>query len=271
MLEAAQRAWKTLCLDDIAEGDVTLSIDTSGSMYVYLDFVRREISRWLRRQCQQRPARRFNLVQYASIATRWQPKSVTCSHDNVAAAETWLAKQHCSTSSNLLDGLVCAFADLFVEAVYVLCDGTTDYPSSLILESVMRASRGRPVHVFLFQHEGESCQLSRSAAVYEQLALKTGGLLQLVHVPKLSLATPRGGVNFLVTPVLIRVDTYVKSARQREEQATCSVIGKRPTLPRANAYITNCKTAWELIGGLRVIARRNRDGIYYTGQIHDQV
>lgn len=269
-MEAAQRAWKTLCLDDIDEGDITLSIDTSGSMYVYLDFVRREVTKWLRRQCQHRPARRFNMVHYASVATRWQPKSVNCSYDNVTAAENWLMKQQCSTNSNLLDGLACAFADLFVEAVYVLSDGSTDYPSSLILESVLRSCRGRPVHVFIFQHEGESCQLSHSSAVYEQLALRTGGFLQLVHVPRPSLTTPWGVINFPLQQPLVRVDTYVKSARQREEQGCCSVIPARPILQQTGA-IPLAKTAWELIRGLRVLARRSRDGVYYTGQIHDQV
>jgi hypothetical protein len=271
-MEAVQRAWKTLSLDDVAEGDVTFAIDTSGSMYVYLDFVRRELVKWLRRQSQQSPARRFNLVQYASLATRWQAKSVNCSGDNVIAAEKWLAKQHCSTNSNVLDGLSCAFADLYVEAVCVLSDGSTDYPSSVILDTVLRSNRGRPVHVFLFQHEGESCHLSHSSAVYEQLALRTGGFLKLVHVPRPTVDTPRGGVDsdFLVEP-LVRVDTYVKSARQREEQAVCSTfLGVRPVIDK-HLNILHPKAAWDLIRGLRVLARRTRDGVYYAGQIHDKV
>ena len=103
------------------------------------------------------------------------------------------------------------------------------------------------MHVFLFQHEGESCHLSHSCAVYEQLALRTGGFLKLVNVPRPSIATPRGGADFPRMEPLVRVDTYVKSARQREEQASCStVLGVCPVVDK-RVKILHPKAAWDLI------------------------
>ena len=165
---------------DIREKNVYFLIDTSGSMYHQLGFVKSHLIEVLTRRAILSQDTMFNIIQFNEHSKKWAESLVHCNTETANIASQWISSLTCGTSTNTMTALVQAFSDPSVEAVYVVTDGLPDQRPAIILEKLSSMSRSVPVHCIYLKgtySESAACEFLRD------LALQTRGSF---HIVKLS-------------------------------------------------------------------------------------
>uniref|UniRef100_H3AR50 VWFA domain-containing protein n=1 Tax=Latimeria chalumnae TaxID=7897 RepID=H3AR50_LATCH len=270
----------------ILNHNLTFVIDTSGSMYSKLDFVKENLIETLISRAYGLEEFMFNIIEYSNEMTKWCDRVVTCIPETVAKAIEWIRSLESKTGSHALAALQAAFEDPTCTAVCLVTDGLTDADPREIYNMLMLSSQGRPVHVICLVED--RCEVGRHN-VLENVARQTGGSFQIINL-KQSTGTQE------VVPVS-RVD--YSTLRERaccSETNRCSALEKYPyPLPfrinpgRGSAEINFYKYqpaikvsvkgdsvdsilgAPVLTRGARVLTRRSSDGYYYLGYISQEV
>ncbi|XP_002738838.1 uncharacterized protein LOC100372388 [Saccoglossus kowalevskii] len=164
---------------ELEEKNVTFLIDTSGSMYTYLQLVKEHLLEFLLSRAFHRGDCHFNIVEFSDQVSPWADRQVRLTPQTVTVANEWINKLASKTGSNMLDALLVAFTDPACEAVCLVSDGLPDQQATVILQQVALASQGRPLHVIHLT--GTHADVA-SYDFLESLAIQTAGTFNVISV-----------------------------------------------------------------------------------------
>ena len=121
---------------------------------------------------------RFNIIWFADSVDMWRSRVVERTPANLRAARAAIEHRVAEGGTALYDGLVRAWRDRHVEAIYVLSDGapsagTLTEPAAILAE-IRRRHRIRPVVV-------HCVSIGTESALLRDLAELTGGVYRVVH------------------------------------------------------------------------------------------
>ncbi|XP_076444916.1 uncharacterized protein LOC143282915 isoform X2 [Babylonia areolata] len=203
---------------EIFERDVTFCVDTSGSMFNCLHVIKEQLIETLFKHAQREGNTTFNIIEFNSEVTQWADKMVSCTPETVQVAADWIKKLAAKTGTNTMDALLTALQDNACQAVYLVTDGLPDTFAEDILDTVINAANGRPIHcIYLAREKAETAAVE----FLEDLAVESFGSL---HIATL---TQHGCVE-RVTPVYRAEHAYGRVIRTvnntlRPNFKTCSV------------------------------------------------
>jgi len=158
-------------------------IDTSGSMSTTfpgpegtpisrMAFVQQQLNDQIRMHLSD--DQEFNIIQFSSSASQWQPGVQPVTDENIASAVAFAEKLSPSGSTNMIGGLTAAMKDSKVEGIFLLTDGAPDGSKTAIIDAVTAWSQGKkPVFptAFMAGTDGDWMQ---------ELADKTGGMFRKI-------------------------------------------------------------------------------------------
>ncbi|XP_072045980.1 uncharacterized protein [Amphiura filiformis] len=131
---------------DLEEKNVTFLVDTSGSMYPFMDVVKEHLLEVLLSRAYRVKDTSFNIMEFSSNVVPWADQMVKCTPQTVTLAGEWIKGLKCKTGTNTLDALLAAFGNPSCNSVYLITDGLPDQPPEVILQHVSLAGQSRPVH-----------------------------------------------------------------------------------------------------------------------------
>lgn len=203
---------------EVLERDVTFCVDTSGSMFYCLDVIKEQLIETLSKHALREGETTFNIIEFNSEVTQWADTMVSCTPETVQVAADWIRKLGAKTSTNTLDALLTALQDRSCRAVYLVTDGLPDTFAEDILDTVIEATHGRPVHCIYLA--GEKVD-SAAVEFLEDLAVESFGSF---HIASL---TTHGCVE-RITPVYRADHAHERVIRTvnntvRPDFRTCSV------------------------------------------------
>lgn len=111
----------------VIENNICILVDTSQSMQLSLEFVKRKLIALIQEQLKAK--QRFNLIAFNSKLVSWRDRMVDVSEHNILAALDWINNLTAEGSTNTLAALRFALSDLNTEAIYLLTDGRPDQVS----------------------------------------------------------------------------------------------------------------------------------------------
>ncbi|XP_066919600.1 von Willebrand factor A domain-containing protein 3B-like [Clytia hemisphaerica] len=129
----------------IIENKVLILIDTSASMAVKIDIVKRKLLKLCKEQLANK--QKFNLVSFGSKVVSWRENMVKCTFDNLQNALQWLEELQVQGSTNTFGALSLANEMQEVDGIYLLSDGQPDQPPDMILSQV---NDKIPIHTISF-------------------------------------------------------------------------------------------------------------------------
>ncbi|CAK8693273.1 unnamed protein product [Clavelina lepadiformis] len=272
---------------EIPEKNITFVIDTSGSMYDVLSFIKDHICEILIDRAYNRPGTTFNLIEFSSEITQWSDQMVECTPITVNAATRWLRGIESQTGSDMLHALEMAFDEPRCEAVYLLTDGMPDQEPGEIVHRVIKASHGRPVHCITVTDRSDELPLI-SRTFLEDLSLNTRGSFHIVEVSHLgnvkkvnelynATYTPIEGTKTCSVEASLTHNPYLSSLSTIPSALSPHIPYYRYS-PHSYLHTEVLKDAVErnpvasvVARGTRVLARRDDDGYYYIGHIAQDV
>jgi len=166
----------------ILEKNITIAVDTSGSMIETLPFVQRCLGNLINQQVLNH-CEKFNLIQFSDSVHAWAalrpnpdddlgsgsgddasadnhdrlgsettPFLVEVSEDTCAAAAAWAQTLSCSGGTNILDAIYSCLVDADTDAIYLLSDGAPDDSTQEILRQVRQlvGERNVKIHTISF-------------------------------------------------------------------------------------------------------------------------
>jgi hypothetical protein len=111
----------------VIEMNMCILIDTSESMNISLNFVKKKLKMLIEEQL--RTKQRFNLVSFNSKITPWRERSVEVDQHNIQSAFDWIDALTAEGTTNTLGAIKFALTDAKNEAIYLLTDGRPDQVS----------------------------------------------------------------------------------------------------------------------------------------------
>ncbi|KAL8575355.1 hypothetical protein ACOMHN_048648 [Nucella lapillus] len=166
---------------EVFERDVTFCVDTSGSMFTCLHVIKEHLIETLSKHAQREGDTSFNIIEFNSEVTKWANKMVSCTPETVQVAADWIKKLQAKTGTNTMDALLTALQDNACQAVYLVTDGLPDTFAEDILDSVVNAANGRPIHcIYLARDRTETAAVE----FLEDLAMESFGSLHIVTLTK---------------------------------------------------------------------------------------
>lgn len=139
----------------VAEKNVTILIDTSGSMMPSLSFLQKQLGMMIHEQILQN-CDKFNLIQFSSTVTPWAEYMVEVSADTCGAGASWCQTLECNGGTNLLPAIHLALSDESLDAIYIISDGMPDDSTQFVLREVDRLMAGRTVKIHTISFNCES-------------------------------------------------------------------------------------------------------------------
>ncbi|XP_071792028.1 uncharacterized protein [Asterias amurensis] len=175
---------------ELEEKCITFLLDTSGSMYSYLEVVKDHLIEVLLTRSFKERGTMFNIMEFSSEVIPWADRMVKCTPQTVTVAGEWVKKLGCKTGTNTLDALLAGFADPACDAVYLVTDGLPDQLPEEILQHIAIASDGRPVHaVYLASGIADvhACDFltslaTETAGTFHSISLSNKGCIESVRV-----------------------------------------------------------------------------------------
>ncbi|KAH9525310.1 hypothetical protein Btru_001029 [Bulinus truncatus] len=161
----------------VPEKSVTFCIDTSGSMFNYLDVIKQHLMETLTSMASQEDQPMFNLIDFNSQVTQWADKMVKCTPETVAVAEKWIRNLQAKTGTNTEDALLTALSDPSCEAIYLVTDGLPDQYPDDVLDSIVGICGSRQIHCIYIT--GETAD-ETATEFLEDLAVETFGSFHIV-------------------------------------------------------------------------------------------
>ena len=164
---------------EVLERDVTFCVDTSGSMFKCLHVIKEQLIETLFRHAQREGDTAFNIIEFNSEVTQWADKMVSCTIETVEVAADWIRKLAAKTGTNTMDALLTALQDKSCRAVYLVTDGLPDTFAEEILDTVIDAANGRPIHcIYLTGEKADTAAVE----FLEDLAVESFGSLHIASL-----------------------------------------------------------------------------------------
>lgn len=313
----------------VPEKNVCFLIDTSGSMYHQLPFVKEHLVEALSNRASVSRDSMFNIIVFNDDTEKWAHKLVQCSPCTIEMAARWINGLTCGTSTNTMGALLEAFDDNAVEAVYMVTDGLPDQRPAVILESLKSMPKRMPVHSIYLNgpysdptsHDFLRDLAEQTRGSFHVIRLNDNGRVQKVipiYNAKPSYVQQYDAGTSVDTTTLYNADskfhmdlekppasgyvsrTYDKyplpittvgnlmpqhSVFYEDRSMNCSkntvnskiinyadaVIKARGLAESAGIRYSSVPLACSLMKGMKVLARRDLDGLYYFGEVKEQV
>ncbi|XP_022112063.1 uncharacterized protein LOC110991156 isoform X2 [Acanthaster planci] len=229
---------------DLEAKSITFLVDTSGSMYPYLEVVKEHLVEVLLARSFKRNDSMFNIMEFSSEVVPWADCMVKCTPQTVTVAAEWVKNLGCKTGTNTLDALLAGFADRACEALYLVTDGLPDQTPEEILQHVALVSDGRPVHAIYLAGgiaDLPACEFltflaTETAGTFQTVRLSSKGSIEEVKVVVCSDHAPPQIPNppptTLDNPPMRNVKVYDVSAGNGIPAT--SIKTTLPNLPRSN-------------------------------------
>ncbi len=164
---------------NLEEKNVTFLVDTSGSMYPFMDVVKEHLLEVLLTRAYRVKDTTFNIMEFSSNVVPWADQMVKCTPQTVTVAGEWIKGLKCKTGTNTLDALLAAFANPTCDSVYLVTDGLPDQPPELILQHISLAGQSRPVHcVYLTGTNADTPAFD----FLQSLAVESAGSFHMISV-----------------------------------------------------------------------------------------
>ncbi|RNA09589.1 von Willebrand factor A domain-containing 3B, partial [Brachionus plicatilis] len=151
----------------VIESNICILVDTSQSMHLSLDFVKRKLQVLIQEQL--RNKQRFNLIGFNSKIYPWRDRMVEVDEFNIKSALEWINCLSAHGTTNTLAAIRFALSDLNTEAIYLLSDGRPDQEPRQILSQVHLNTK-IPIHTISF-----NCNDSEANKFLSKLAEETNG------------------------------------------------------------------------------------------------
>lgn len=111
----------------VIENNICILVDTSQSMQVSLEFVKRKLATLMQEQLKAK--QRFNLIGFNSKVSPWRDRMVEVNEYNLMSALEWTNSLTANGTTNTQEAIRFAMSDLNTEAIYLLTDGRPDQVS----------------------------------------------------------------------------------------------------------------------------------------------
>ena len=108
----------------VIENNICILVDTSQSMQLSLEFVKRKLSTLMQEQLKAK--QRFNLIGFNSKVSSWRDRMVEVNEYNLMSALEWTNSLTANGTTNTQEAIRFAMSDLNTEAIYLLTDGRPD-------------------------------------------------------------------------------------------------------------------------------------------------
>lgn len=260
----------------IPEKNVYFLIDTSGSMYHQLGFVKEHLLEVLSNRASILNDSMFNLIEFKDDIDKWADKLVNCTPTTVNLAARWINQLVCGTSTNTLGALMEAFNDSSSEAVYMVTDGLPDQRPTVILEKLKSLRQKAPVHSIYLNgaysdsttHDFLRDLAEQTEGSFHIVTLSHNGSVQKVipvYNSKSSYFQHYGGNGCAF------VDTKSYTNNSKILNYADAVIKASGLAQSAGVRCSSTPVACSLMKGMKVLARRDQDGLYYLGEVIQQV
>lgn len=151
----------------VIENNICILVDTSQSMQLSLDFVKRKLQVLIQEQLKSK--QRFNLIGFSTKINPWRDRMVEVDEFNIKSALEWINSLSAYGSTNTLAAIRFALSDLNTEAIYLLSDGRPDQEPRQILSQVHLNTK-IPIHTISF-----NCNDSEANKFLSKLAEETSG------------------------------------------------------------------------------------------------
>jgi len=145
------RRWNWLLLGPhrvfgtILEETVIICIDTSGSMITVINELKRELCALLWTVLKPNKIK-FNLVQFASVVTKFRDSVVEPDYDTCLAAAEFIGNMMAGGNTCTLEALTEALSDKEARATYLVTDGKPDTSCRAVLSHVTSSENKHKIH-----------------------------------------------------------------------------------------------------------------------------
>lgn len=308
----------------VPEKNVYFLIDTSGSMYHQLAFVKQHLIELLSNRATVSQDSMFNVIEFKEEVDKWADKLVQCTPSTVTVAARWINKLTCGTSTNTMGALLEALNDSAVEAIYMVTDGLPDQRPTVILEKLRSIPYSTPIHSIYLNgtysdpatHGFLRDLAEQTRGSFHTVTLSHNGSVEKVvpvyntktgYVQHYDISLDKLGRNDVESKYIdlekppasgyvSRI--YEKSPITAVDTSLClpvsygsynghctsggstmdskvldyadAVIEARGLAKAAGIRCCSIPVACSLMKGMRVLARHDRDGLYYFGEVKEQ-
>ncbi|XP_048855369.1 von Willebrand factor A domain-containing protein 3B-like [Brienomyrus brachyistius] len=151
----------------VLELQVYILIDTSEPMKEHLPLLKDKFYQLIQEQLSFKA--KVNFVAFGSQVVSWRVRLTEVSEENLERAWSWVQGLQAGGSTNILEALQVALADIDTHAVYLLTHSGLDEPTGTILARV-QSDRPVPIHTVSF-----NCSDPETNCFLVELSRKTGG------------------------------------------------------------------------------------------------
>ncbi|XP_060892012.1 uncharacterized protein C11orf16 homolog isoform X1 [Labrus mixtus] len=257
--------------------NITFIVGSSEDMGAVLGSVKRLLIQTLLMKASHRDSL-FNIMTYSGELTCWSHHMLPCAPDSVYIALSWIHSITCSPGRDLLAALCVAFTDPACHAVHLLCTGLPDQPEA-VLRALPALAAGRPVNIFYLKDSG--AQVDRNSLDYLQcLTDATRGSCYVIPF----------GLNGVFEKAVPLHVVENQSSAPTDSPVKCFCLTSSVFFPHnTSSPVLRCSlgnplqpctsflqpgltlSGQQFYPGCRVLARREMDGLYYSGTLIQQV
>jgi len=237
-------------LNRINENNISMVIDTSGSMYKNFNVIK-DVCVLFLKHFSYRDETSFNIYSFSRLCSSFSEGLVnTDVRDNIILATAWMQALQCDTTSNTLSALVTAFDDN-TDALVLFTDGMSTQKPTVFIRCITEVSEGRPVHVVYINLE-----TNQNGCMLKQLAANTNGTFQKISNETIKSFTSPGYQS------TISDSKVAHSCKVADKEIECQHISDQLS-------VVSLEDKCNLLGKT-VLAKRSKNGCYYKGVIVKQ-
>ncbi|XP_073477944.1 uncharacterized protein [Aquarana catesbeiana] len=205
----------------------------------------------------------FNVIHFSHVISKWCDSAVTWRPEAVAQAVSWTQGLACGSGASPTGALAAALEDPECKAVYLVIDALPPNVLTNIYSYLSRNEGACAVNVVYLTEEPND---SKAEGSFREINLKPFGPSSMIKSTEITTMS-----HCCRTPSPCTAST-VHSLELRPPPSCSVTCKKTPGLYLSNsAQITKTPAALSLLRGARVLARRDRDGLYYMGHIACEV
>ncbi|RDD40696.1 von Willebrand factor A domain-containing protein 3B [Trichoplax sp. H2] len=211
----------------IEEKNVVFVLDTSGSMYSYINSIKEHLIEALRilssTDCL------FNIIEFSADISKFAEWLIPCNQKSWDVAKAWITAITCKTTTNTLEAVKAAFEDDRTQAVYLVSDGSPNQGSDEVIEAVKKMKNKKPIHAFYLPSKthNKKSDMEKASEFLSKLSRATKGSFRIVIF---------GDDNHIKS-----IKTVYAAQASREDQSTIRHIKRDKNTVPSNMHIIEPK------------------------------
>ncbi|XP_046845537.1 trichohyalin-like [Xenia sp. Carnegie-2017] len=268
-------------LSHIFERNVCFVIDTSRSMNNQMKFLKGQLIQVLKERTNLLRDFKFNLIQFSDNVTKFAQHLIFCDKKTVEIATEWIGSITCTPSAqtDIVSALLEAYEHHDIDAICLITSSFLKDRPSIILEKLKPTCK-KPVHGIYLKHtscDPEVCGFLRDLAQLTRGSFYTVSLSP--DCENIDSILPIVEVDFTQTSTLCD-SSYCGSIfnhRNRNKIINSQILESGVLLAESRALakcaginLSTTPLASSIMKGVKVLARLDRDGLFYLGEIKQQ-